>query len=178
MYRVLGLSDDEKARIERARKGKGIGGRLYGLTSYLNPFDASGAGSGAGGGGVGELSVSGDSSLADLWVDFLLKETEQQQSAREQQAVAAAEKAATQAHGSASSMDAAGAASIRENGSEMAQHGSGGASGLGVVVPPAADASVFTAAPVTAPVQSEQPFAATATSSSSATSTSSSPSVA
>ena len=81
MYRVLGLSDEERARIERARKGKGIGGRLYGLTSYLNPFDAAG-----GAAANSALSVSDDASLADLWVDFLLKEAEQQQSAREQAA--------------------------------------------------------------------------------------------
>ena len=94
MYRVLGLTDDEKARIERARRGRGIGGRLYGLTSYLNPFDAA-----AGGTAASAVSVTDAASLADLWVDFLLKETEQQQTAREQAEKATA--AATQPHSSA-----------------------------------------------------------------------------
>ena len=76
MYRMLGLSDEDKERIERGRRGKGIGGHLYGLTSYvsmLSPFDASSA----------PMKVdTEDASLADLWVDFLLKEAREAEASK------------------------------------------------------------------------------------------------
>ena len=72
MYRMLGLTEEEKERVERGRKGKGLGGRLYGLTSYvsyLSPFDAASS----------SVKVdTEDATLADLWVEFLLKEAKEQ----------------------------------------------------------------------------------------------------
>lgn len=72
MYRMLKFTPDEIARVEKGRVG--IGGRLKGWVSYL-PSLMTDAGAGAAGSRTDNGSVD-DSSLADLWVDFLLKETE------------------------------------------------------------------------------------------------------
>lgn len=69
MYRMLKFTPEEKQRVESGRVG--IGGRLKGWVSYLPSLMADG---GQEGGAM--KSVTDDSSLADLWVDFLLAEAE------------------------------------------------------------------------------------------------------
>ena len=70
MYRMLKFTPDEIQRVEGGRVG--IGGKLKGWVSYLPSLMAA---DGSGGGFDGK-SLPDDSSLADLWVDFLLQETE------------------------------------------------------------------------------------------------------
>ena len=77
MYRMLGLTEEEKERVEKGRKAKGIGGRLYGLTSYvslLSPFDTTSQ----------PMKVdTEDANLTDLWVDFLLKEAREAEQSKQ-----------------------------------------------------------------------------------------------
>jgi hypothetical protein len=70
MYRMLKFTPEEKQRVEGGRIG--LGGRLKGWVSYLPSLMSDGS---AGAGGF-EKSLADDSSLADLWVDFLLQEAE------------------------------------------------------------------------------------------------------
>ncbi|KAL8495090.1 hypothetical protein ACS0TY_019306 [Phlomoides rotata] len=80
MVRMLGFSDEDKQRIGGAQQGAGKGvvrgvlglpGRLVGGMLGGGSADASSA------------TTSDDQSFADLWVDFLLKETEREREKRE-----------------------------------------------------------------------------------------------
>ncbi len=68
MARILQFDEKDKTRIGLGR-GAGIGGAIRSWASWLSPWDA----------GVqiysGPTSPSGEPNLADMWVDFLLKET-------------------------------------------------------------------------------------------------------
>ena len=69
MYRILHFSDDDKRRVDLSRGvggAAGLGGRLLSFASLLSPFDSEKA----------RLPAKvEETSLADLWVDFLLKES-------------------------------------------------------------------------------------------------------
>ena len=69
MYRILHFSDEDKRRVDLSRGmggPAGLGGRLLSFASMLSPFDSEKA--------KAPLRVQ-EASLADLWVDFLLKES-------------------------------------------------------------------------------------------------------
>ena len=69
LYRILAFSPDDRRRVDASRGvagANGLGGRLLGLASLLSPFDAEKA---------RPPAAVEDGSLADMWVDFLLKES-------------------------------------------------------------------------------------------------------
>lgn len=87
MYRMLQFTAEEKARVEAQRIG--IGGRLKGWVTYVPSLMS-------GGGRSAEASNKQDeSSLADLWVDFLLQEAEKGSAANKSFDTAAAVTAAS-----------------------------------------------------------------------------------
>jgi hypothetical protein len=69
MYKMLGFSEEDRQRIAQNRQQSSLGGQLKRLASYLpslTPFDSSST-----------FVPSADAekhSLADLWVEFLIKE--------------------------------------------------------------------------------------------------------
>ena len=63
MFRLLQFSDEERRRVLNSRRGRGWVGSV---ASILNPFDSEQDSS---------VQQRDDASVADLWVEFLLKET-------------------------------------------------------------------------------------------------------
>lgn len=64
MFRLLQFSDEERKRVVDSRRGRGWVGSV---ASMLNPFDSSERDS--------VVQQRDDAGVADLWVEFLLKET-------------------------------------------------------------------------------------------------------
>ncbi|KAL8136398.1 hypothetical protein V2J09_002399 [Rumex salicifolius] len=89
MVRMLGFSDEDKQRIGVAQQGggKGVVRGVLGLPGRL----VGGILSGGGSSGTPSDLTSDDHSFADLWVDFLLKESEKEK--MESMALAAARNA-------------------------------------------------------------------------------------
>ena len=69
MYRILQFPEEDRRKVDASRGvtgAGGLGGRLLSFASMLSPFDAEKA---------RVPAAVDESSLADLWVDFLLKES-------------------------------------------------------------------------------------------------------
>ena len=69
MFKLLQFTDDERKRVLDSRRGKGWVGSV---ASILNPFDSE---------RDSVVQQRDDASVADLWVEFLLKETAKEEKA-------------------------------------------------------------------------------------------------
>lgn len=79
MVRMLGFSEEEKQRIGGAQQGVGGKGVVRGVLGFPGRF-VGGILGGSGGSAEGQANVAPENgSFADLWVDFLLKETEERE---------------------------------------------------------------------------------------------------